>query len=133
MLRNFVPPVLLMGGIFLLSSIPGQVDDGLLKILTDLDPKLQNLLHIPLFGLLQFLWLRSFEKIGRTGPAIWAICAGITLGYGMLDEFHQLFVPGRYASLLDMLLNGVGAVLGTLGFWGSRPMSANKTKNLNGR
>jgi len=112
-LAAFVPPLLLMGCIFFLSSIPGDVDDGVLKILTDLDPQLQNMRHIPLFGLLQFLWLRAFGRLGNTERKVWLICLGITLGYGMLDEFHQLFVPGRYASLLDMLLNTVGAVLAT--------------------
>lgn len=115
-LQTFMPPVLLMVGIFLLSSIPGEVDGGVLQILTDLNPQLQNLLHIPLFGLLQYLWLRAYCRKGCTSWKLWLICLGITLGYGALDEFHQLFVPGRYASLLDMLLNATGAVLATVLF-----------------
>jgi len=115
--RAFGPPLLLMGLIFVLSSIPGQVEDGVLGMFTKLDPQWQNLLHIPLFGGLQFLWLRAFGRIGQVGGKAWLVCLGITLGYGVLDELHQLFVPGRYASLLDMLLNALGAVLATMGFW----------------
>ncbi|WP_432821244.1 VanZ family protein [Trichloromonas sp.] len=116
-LKAFAPPVVLMGAIFLLSSVPGEVDDGILKILTALDPKLQNLLHIPLFALLQVLWLRAIVKGGLASWKNVLLCLGITLGYGLFDEIHQMFVPGRYASLLDVLLNLLGAVLGTLGFW----------------
>ena len=30
-------------------------------------------------------------------------------GFGILDEGHQLYVPGRYASLTDIALNSLGA------------------------
>jgi VanZ family protein len=32
-------------------------------------------------------------------------------GYGVIDEIHQLQVPGRYASLTDIALNALGALL----------------------
>ena len=35
-----------------------------------------------------------------------------TIGYGMVDEFHQSFVPGRDASLGDVALDALGATLG---------------------
>lgn len=35
-----------------------------------------------------------------------------TVGYGVLMEFGQYFVPGRDFSLLDMFANAAGAVLG---------------------
>lgn len=117
MLRHFYLPLGLMGGIFLLSSIPGDVHHGGLKILTDLNPQLQNLLHIPLFGLLQWLWLRAMDRIGRTGLKTVLLCFGISFGYGIVDEFHQMFVPGRYASLIDMVLNFTGVLVATLLFW----------------
>lgn len=116
-LQAFGLPVILMGMIFLLSSIPGDVEGGVLKVITTLEPSLQNLLHIPLFGLLQFLWLRGFASRGTTGAAAIAASFCITLSYGALDELHQYFVPGRYASLLDLGLNLLGVVLGTLVFW----------------
>jgi len=113
----FAPPLLLMGLIFVLSSVPGRVEEGMFRGLTELDPTWQNLLHLPVFGLVQYLWLRGFTLNGKAGPAYVALSFFITLGYGALDELHQYFVPGRYASLLDVLLDGCGAVLGVLGFW----------------
>ena len=42
--------------------------------------------------------------------SIWAF--GISVGYGISDEFHQSFVPGRHASPLDVMADAIGAVLG---------------------
>ena len=38
----------------------------------------------------------------------------ITIVYGIFDEFHQSFVPGRCASLTDITLNTFGAILGAI-------------------
>jgi len=34
--------------------------------------------------------------------------------YGLTDEFHQCFVPGREAEILDLLADGAGALLGQM-------------------
>jgi VanZ family protein len=34
--------------------------------------------------------------------------------YGVSDEFHQSFVPGRMATLSDVIADGVGALVGAL-------------------
>ena len=130
MARAFAPPLLLMGLIFVLSSIPGRVEEGMFRVLTELNPTWQNLLHIPIFGLVQYLWLRGFALIGKVGPASVALSFFFTLGYGVFDELHQYFVPGRYASFLDVLLDGCGAVLGAVGFWLFRKMSGHNPKNV---
>jgi len=48
-------------------------------------------------------WLRVF------GPVLFATA------YGMADEVHQLFTPGRHFSFLDMVANTLGAVAGQAG------------------
>ncbi|MDX9710100.1 MAG: VanZ family protein [Trichloromonas sp.] len=130
MARAFASPLLLMGLIFVLSSIPGRVEEGMFRVLTDLGPTWQNLLHIPVFALVQYLWLRGFALNGKTGPATVALSFCLTLGYGAFDELHQYFVPGRYASFLDVLLDGGGAVLGAVGFGLFRKMSGHNPKNV---
>ena len=123
------PPIGLMIAIFLLSSIPGRSSETGLAFLAEIDPKLQNLLHIPLFGLLQFLWLRALTKLGRSGWNRTLTCLSISLLYSLFDEFHQMFVPGRYASLLDVCLNFTGVVIGTLMFlvWHKKNIYNSKT------
>jgi len=38
----------------------------------------------------------------------------ITSFYGILDELHQKFIPGRSGEFLDWVADAVGALLGTL-------------------
>jgi VanZ family protein len=38
----------------------------------------------------------------------------ITSVYGALDEIHQIFIPGRFAEVLDWLADAAGAILGVL-------------------
>lgn len=106
-------PLALMVMIFVLSSIPGPSRNSQSWLLTELDPTLQNALHVPLYGLLQWLWLRALVKPARPLAAAIALATSITVSYGCLDELHQALVPGRYASMQDVFLNGLGVALGT--------------------
>jgi VanZ family protein len=49
---------------------------------------------------------------GRYG---FAVAMLLTVLYGATDEFHQAFVPGRYATIGDVLADSIGALLGCLG------------------
>lgn len=109
--------------IFIESSIP--MDDSLdnIKFLTSLDPALQNLLHIPLYGTLAFLWCRSFEKSSFGIKKMVLTSFFITVLYGCFDELHQTFVPGRYGGLLDIYLNITGAICGIFLFYISKKIT----------
>ena len=39
------------------------------------------------------------------------LCVALATAYALTDEFHQLYVPGRGASLLDCALDALGAAL----------------------
>lgn len=80
--------------------------------LTSLAPIIQNLLHIPVFGLLAYLWLRAFCTSKRPFAICWMSALLFTIAFGVVDELHQAHVPGRYAGLLDIALNIIGAGLG---------------------
>jgi hypothetical protein len=103
-----------MAGIYGLSSIPGNIDPedaAIYGIIAWTPPALQNLLHVPLFGLLAWLWYRTLEAWSmQHGAALTAACM-LAVVYGAIDEWHQLHVPGRYASFTDIALNCAGAVL----------------------
>lgn len=110
----FLLPLLLMVFIFMESSIPMDGGPGDIKFLTDLNPKLQNLLHIPLYACLSFLWFRAFLRSGANTAKGVVLALFITILYGCLDEVHQTFVPGRYGGLMDICLDTVGAISGVL-------------------
>lgn len=46
----------------------------------------------------------------RTGLILPAVL--IAAVYGVSDEFHQSFIPGRMASVSDIVADGVGALVG---------------------
>jgi VanZ family protein len=67
-----------------------------------------NVAHIPAFGILTFLLLKTISG-GR--PAAWDRYAVTLLGsaaYAVMDEWHQTLVPGRHSSSGDFLLDLTG-------------------------
>lgn len=103
-----------MGAIYWLSSLPGDVDPEpscLAGIIACTPPTLQNLLHIPLFGLLAWLWYRTLGAWNMRHEAALFFTLILAAGFGLFDEWHQLHVPGRYASFTDISLNCAGVVL----------------------
>lgn len=47
-----------------------------------------------------------------------AVATLVASGWGLLDELHQAFVPGRSAEFGDLLADVLGAGLVALGYWG---------------
>jgi VanZ family protein len=79
---------------------------------------LNNLLrksaHLTEYAVLAVLLYNSLKPVGEHScsrkAAVWALLASGS--YSITDELHQLFVPGRHASLVDCLLDTTGAFLG---------------------
>ena len=108
--KSIILPIVYMFFIFVLSSIPAQ--EGKLAGDSFTRRVIQNLLHIPLFGLLAFLWMRAFNKNNLLVKKALIYSLIITVLYAAFDELHQYFVPGRYATLGDFLFNTVGCAGG---------------------
>jgi VanZ family protein len=45
------------------------------------------------------------------------LAIAITVGYGVTDEVHQSFVPGRSAERADVYADASGALLATIACW----------------
>jgi len=74
-------------------------------------PNLDKIAHVAAFGLLALLLLRYLRSIGFANG--WRILLGVGLTItvlGVLDEWVQSLTPGRTASPMDVLADGVGAV-----------------------
>ena len=71
-----------------------------------------KLYHFGLYAILAILAMRS-----RRGSAfaVWSVLL-FCVAYGASDEFHQWFVPGRTASVWDLLADSLGAGAGVLLF-----------------
>jgi VanZ family protein len=113
-LKYQLPPLIWIFGIFVLSS----------------DPKLPTLLRVPegtdkiahafLFFVLCWLSWRAFfhqsyfpllKRYALLGAFIF------TVVYGLLDEFHQRFVPGRASDIYDVMADTGGALLYAVIAW----------------
>ncbi len=98
-------PAVYCGLIFWLSDQPsvstGNVND--------------KLVHILAYGLLGALVTRAVYFTTTWGLGrVFGASALFCILYGLSDEWHQSFVPGRDASIGDWLADGVGALLGTV-------------------
>jgi len=105
-LRDGVPLILWMALIFWLSS-----RSTLVAIKNESVEKLAfNSAHAVAYAILAWLWWRAIRprrQIDRAG--LWG-ALGLTVLYGVSDEIHQLFVPGRSAQISDLLFDAGGAV-----------------------
>ena len=112
--NSILLPILYMAFIFVLSSISAGSDDKMMGVY--IKPGLQNILHIPLYGILSILWLHFFRKKKLTAYSLKLKAVVYTLiiciAYGIFDEFHQYLIPGRSANIADCFFNIVGCFMG---------------------
>ncbi len=103
------PPIAWMALIFSLSA---QSDPGSLAPVTfEGDHALAHLwMYFVLGALLWRAASASSNRSLRSRPWSWASAIG--LAYGIADELHQSLVPGRTASVGDVVLDGIGVALG---------------------
>ena len=53
----------------------------------------------------------------RLGVRLMVMAMLISIAYGISDEVHQSFVPGRVADAYDVLTDAFGALGGTIACW----------------
>ena len=72
--------------------------------------------HFTEYAILAFLAARAFRTSPR--PALanrWFIAAlALIVGYALLDEYHQSFVPSRTASIYDSMVDMAGGLTALL-------------------
>jgi len=101
----WLPAVLYLGLIYYLSS----------KSMIRFPPMAPDyVLHALEYLVLFILIVRAFNSGLRRKVTASALFSGIvfSLIYAVLDEVHQLYVPGRRASPLDFFSDAVGVVIG---------------------
>ena len=111
-----------MAGIHVFSVLPGYDaagDSGLLR--WRVGGTLANFLHVVVYAGLVWLWFRYFKirSVGARTATLLAV--GIAMAYGILNEWVQLYVPGRSADVGDVFFNFAGTLGGGwLAIWTSR-------------
>ncbi len=93
--------------IFVLSSFPyGPPEPDILEKVS------ATFKHILEYSVLGFLLLASFRSSKKTKKYAFCLAILFTTFYGVTDEFHQLFVPFRTASIMDILADAFGGFFG---------------------
>ena len=110
--RYLVITVGYMGAIYLLSSLPGSATGPN----TPVWRLAGNGFHIPLYAGLGFCLAMTMAHWPWPSRGIGTLAIG--LGYAIFDEWHQGFVPGRSASVDDVLLDMAGLALAVGILWG---------------
>lgn len=86
--------------------------------------------HVLEYGLLTILLYRALKKGGieKQEAGVYAIILAVL--YGVSDEFHQSFTPGRDPTVRDVLFDTIGAVAAIYLIWKYLPKIPKKLKNL---
>lgn len=111
-------PVAYMVALALLSSVrgtpQGPATDAWFQGGLWLSPGLQNLLHVPAYMGLTLAWRWALAAWTDRIPLLTWGSALLAIGFGVADEVHQAFVPGRFATAGDAFLNALGVLLGLM-------------------
>ena len=103
----WLPPLVCMGLIFVFSAMPDLPSPG--PPGAWLDTVVKKTAHVVSYGVLAWLYQRALHQHSPALSASGVLSIGLAMVYGLTDEFHQSFVPGRRGRLLDVGLDGIGA------------------------
>jgi len=68
--------------------------------------------HLVSYAVLAALLWWAIEPMRLSSRRRFWVALSGAVAYGLTDEWHQSFVPGRDASLLDIAVDGIGAAGG---------------------
>lgn len=120
-----VPLIMVMGTIFFLSSLPGG------RVELPLFPGADKIAHAIAYGVLAATTLYALPdnfKRKHLGLTIIVTVFFCSL-YGLSDEYHQYYVPGRSSSVGDLMADTTGAVIIALTWRLRQTMFGGKTQD----
>ena len=104
-------PLALVALVFLFSSMPGP------RVDIQIFPHADKVAHAMEFGALALALVRALVNTTRWQPwLVVGLSVAFAAAYGVLDEYHQSFVPGRDADAWDVMADMVGGMMGC-GVW----------------
>jgi hypothetical protein len=108
-LVRWLPAMVMMGAIFLLSSLPAER----IPFFGRYDVLIKKLAHAAGYALLGVAYFSALPS--RLSPVYRAALSFLmAVLFALSDEFHQSFVQGRTSSLRDVAIDSIGAGLALL-------------------
>lgn len=108
--------VALTGLIVALSVVPAHAKPGdsvFVWLAATTPPTIQKLMHLAAYSVLAFLWMWTLDEVLSRTPRI-ALALLLSVALGASLEWYQTMVPGRFGSVMDVVLNSIGSALGIL-------------------
>ena len=107
-LKFWFPAFFYSGIIFYVSGLPGSVIPPQINLF-------DKLCHVAEYMGLGFLTGRAMKgTAGFPSKKVRFLVVLFCFFYGLSDEFHQMFVPGRDFSFGDVAADAIGGLLGSL-------------------
>lgn len=106
---KWLPWILLfawMGLIFYLSHQPGipKFEDYSTELLV------KKIAHVLVYAILMGLWWRALLSTRPATLSTLLMALGLTILYGISDEWHQTFIPERHGKVADVFFDTAGAL-----------------------
>jgi VanZ family protein len=93
----------------------------------DFNFSVRKLAHFSEYAILFLIanWTLMASKIDRVRCKSAWLAVALAIGYALLDEWHQAYVPGRSAALGDVLIDASGAAVACIliKLWEKRSIS----------
>jgi VanZ family protein len=82
----------------------------------------RKLAHFTEYAVLAVLVWRAFRQPRRNDPRPWIarharLTVLVVALYAASDEWHQLYVPTRQASVVDVIIDTFGGTMGIVSVW----------------
>lgn len=116
MRSRWIAPALWAILIEVLTSWPNPPSVGFLPAGSD------KVIHFKLYAIFAFLVARA-AKPGKPPLRAMVVIAIALFVWGALDEWHQIFIPGRGADVYDWTADSLGVIAGLVirRLWAARP------------
>lgn len=124
-LKLWLPPIIWAAVIFLFSSYPTVATTEIKWQ----DFIVKKTFHIFEYAVFTMLFFRALKESGveKKKAGIYSIAAALL--YGITDEFHQSFTPGRDSKARDVVFDTIGGLLAIYVIWKQLPKAPKKLRN----
>jgi len=108
-IRYWIPVIIYAALIFYLSSIPGED----IPFLFPFQDVITHIIEYAIFAILINRALKAYNPLmAYNRRFLWVFFASFL--YALSDEFHQAFIPDRFASGSDLFTDAIGSFIGNL-------------------
>ena len=104
-IKSYLPAIVWAVLILTVSSIPDLSTPSPGFTVSD------KIMHFAEYFILGLLTAKAVSTFNKKPLKIFWLSSALASGYGILDELHQLLIPGRTAEGLDMVADILGSIL----------------------